>query len=508
MRVSAYQTPVNIVWFKRDLRLEDHAPLAGAAQSGPIVPLYIIEPDYWALPDTSWRHWHFIHDSLIDLQSAFQALGGTLQIRIGSACAVLETLRQTFGTITLWSHEETGNAWTYLRDKQVLAWCKQHQIIWNETPSHGVVRRLSSRDGWSDLRNKRMADQIIPCPQAMKFLPVVTSDHLLSKNDPLFGNAIGSVQRGGRTEAMHVLKSFLHERGKKYLMTISKPGISARHCSRLSAHIAYGTLSVREIEQMTKTRLNELAHLQDDHAKFFRRNLSAFLSRLAWRCHFVQKLEQQPAIETHCMHPAFEGMRENNFRQDYFDAWANGQTGYPLIDAAMRSLIANGWITFRMRALLASFASYHLWLDWRQTAPYLAQLFTDYEPGIHYAQLQMQSGVTGINAVRIYNPIKQSIDHDPEGKFIRRYVPELSDIPLQWIHEPWLLPDPPSHYPKPIVDHATAISAARLRLSAYRRIEGFREDARSINQKLGSRQKQPRRKTQKTQATGQLNLDL
>jgi len=171
--------------------------------------------------------------------------------------------------------------------------------------------------------------------------------------------------------------------------------------------------------------------------KTFGRNLSAFGSRLAWRCHFVQKIEDQPEIETNCMHPAFEGLREQAHNPAYFQAWATGQTGYPFIDACMRNLIAEGWITFRMRAMLVSFASYQLWLDWRVTGHHLARLFTDYEPGIHYSQLQMQSGVTGINAMRVYNPIKQSQEHDPKGTFILKWVPELRAIPSEYIHEPW-----------------------------------------------------------------------
>lgn len=500
--------PVHIVWFKRDLRLSDHAPLTLASAHGVVLPLYIVEPDYWRLPDVSRRHWHFIHDSLEDLQNELRLRQSALLVRMGSALSVFEDLRQRFVNITLWSHQETGNAWTYERDKQVLAWCKAREVVWHDLPSHGVVRGLRSRDGWSDLRNARMAESVRPVPPALDCITDVVGDGLPSKDHPLFGEPVGSVQKGGRIEGLHVLGSFLQERAKKYMMTISKPGISARHCSRLSAHIAYGTVSVREIEQATKARMQQLAAHPDDEARLFNKNLSAFLSRLAWRCHFVQKLEQQPELEFKCQHVAFEGMRESAFRQDYFDAWASGRTGYPLVDAAMRSLHANGWITFRMRAMLVSFASYHLWLDWRRTAPYLAKLFTDYEPGIHYAQFQMQSGVTGINAVRMYNPVKQSLDHDPDGRFIRRYVPELADVPQQWIHEPWRMPVPPVSYPAPVVEHAAVIKHARDQISARRRTENFRQSANSINQKLGSRSKQPKRSLRRKKVHAQLAFDL
>jgi deoxyribodipyrimidine photo-lyase len=500
---------VNIVWFKRDLRLYDHEPLHRAAQLGRVVPLYIVEPEYWKLPDSSRRHWHFIHDCLTDLQMDFRAQGLNLIVRVGNAIDVLEDLRQTFTRINLWSHEETGNGWTYKRDRSVSAWCKSHHILWQQTPSNGVVRCLENRDVWSSIRNRRMALPSIPLPAQMGPAPSVHAQDKPAKDDALFGSdSIGNVQTGGRVEALRMLNSFLKERGQKYMTTISKPGVSARHCSRLSAHIAYGCLSVREVEQATQSRLQTLAGNPDEESRFFAKNLKAFLSRLAWRCHFVQKLEQQPEIETQCMHPAFEGMREPHFRDDYFVAWKTGQTGYPLVDASMRSLHSNGWLNFRMRAMLVSFASYHLWLDWRVTAHHLAKLFTDYEPGIHYSQFQMQSGVTGINAIRMYNPIKQSMDHDPDGKFIRRFVPELHKVSDQWIHEPWRLPEPLVHYPRPIVEHDLAIKFARAEISKRWKQDDFREEARAVIQKLGSRAKQPNRRKVATKATTQLSLDL
>lgn len=501
--------PAHIIWYKRDLRVVDHAPLSSAAKRGPVLPLYIIEPEYWNLPDISRQHWHFIYDSLAELRRELLLRDLHLIIRVGHATEVFESLRQSLASINLWSHEETGNAWTYRRDQQVAAWCKANNVPWHEAPSHGVVRRLENRNGWSAIRDQRMRAPLVDMPASIIKVTGFACEDIPAKDHPMFGTKIvGHVQAGGRGEALRILDSFLKERARNYMTTISKPGISARHCSRLSTHIAYGTLSVRDIEQATKAKLATLAGSSDNEAKFLSRNLNAFLSRLAWRCHFVQKLEQQPEIEKQCMHAAFEGMREPHFREDFFEAWKHGQTGYPLIDACMRSLHENGWINFRMRAMLVSFASYHLWLDWRKTAPHLAKLFTDYEPGIHYSQFQMQSGVTGINTVRMYNPIKQSIDHDPEGKFIRRYVPELKSVSKQWIHEPWRMPEPPFAYPKPLVDHDAAIKSARAEISKRWKSEGFREDARAVNQKLGSRRKPPALGKKTIKNTNQLSFDL
>jgi deoxyribodipyrimidine photo-lyase len=498
-----------VVWFKRDLRLHDHAPLCEAAEHGPVVPLYVIEPDLWRQPDASFRHWRFVRDSLIDLDDGLRRIGGGLVVLRGEAIEALTALERLLGRFALWSHEETGNAWSFARDRQVADWCRERGIVWTESPAHGVVRRLGSRDGWAARRDAVMRARQRPPPNRVRFALGVAADPAgtalaslpacpvaaLAEGalDPLPSPAAASVQRGGRREGLSVLGSFLESRSSRYMRTISKPGVSARHCSRLSAHIAFGTLSVREIDQATAARIDALQGATgaygpgDPGGADWARQLRAFRSRLAWRCHFVQKLEQQPSIEFRCMHPAFEGMREADHREDLFAAWRDGCTGYPLVDACMRSLHANGWITFRMRAMLVAFASYHLWLDWRRTAPVLARLFTDYEPGIHYSQFQMQSGVTGINAVRIYNPVKQSLDHDPEGRFIRRYLPELRDLPDAALHEPWRLDAPPPGYPPPVVDPAQAAREARRRMAPYWRGEGFRDEARKVYRKLGSR---------------------
>ena len=310
---------------------------------------------------------------------------------------------------TLYSHQETWNDWSYKRNKRVTKWLKENNIKWVEFPNNGVVRDIKSRDKWSQNWYKEMTKSIIPAPSYMESINIL-SDFLLSAEDlKLSDNQYMASQIGGRSTAMKLLNNFLYDRGEKYYKKMSSPISTVKSCSRISPYLAFGVLSMREIFQSVKKRILEIKQKASEYRGKWLISLRSFASRLRWHCHFIQKLEDQPNIEFTNMNSYYDGLRENSFNNEYYEAWKVGKTGYPMIDACMRSLITTGWINFRMRAMLMSFANYHLWLHWHKTSLYLSNLFLDYEPGIHYSQTQMQSGTTGINSIRIYNPIKQGV---------------------------------------------------------------------------------------------------
>ena len=492
---------LQLVWFKRDLRVDDHRPLAEAARHGPVLPLYVVEPAYWRLSDTSRRQQDFIAECLADLHEALEGMGQGLLLEHGEMAEVLERLHARWRFEAIHAHEETGNDWTFRRDREVRAWCRRVGVDLHEYPQFGVVRGLSQRDGWAGQWENLMAE---PAAAAPRSLPTLIETRL--PDDPFArasadeSLACPARQRGGLIAGSDVLESFLQQRAVAYRGGISSPRSAETAGSRLSPHIAYGSLSLRRIVQLTRERTAQAREASD---KRLAGSLNHFDQRLHWHCHFIQKLEQRPDIEYQNVHRGFDGMREDDFNPELFRAWSQGRTGYPLVDACMRFLIHHGWLNFRMRALLMSFAAYHLWLHWREPALHLARVFTDYEPGIHYNQCQMQSGTTGINTLRIYNPVKQARDQDPDAVFVRRWLPELADVPTERCFEPWKLGLSERRrygaedYPVPVVDHQQAAREARVRIGEYRKRPGFRDQAREIQQALGSRKTTSRRRRAK-----------
>jgi deoxyribodipyrimidine photo-lyase len=479
---------VNIIWFKRDLRIEDHETLAQAAQHGPVFPVYILEPELWHQPDMSHRHYMFLQDCLSELSQALEKHGQKLIIKVGNAVDVLENLHTRHPIEVLWSHQETWNGWTYERDKTVKRWCKSHNIPWHGPVQNGVIRCLDDRDSWAERWYHQMKQPLIDKPLNLQAIEEST-DALPSYTElRLTENGLHDLQKGGRSEGLKLLHSFLYERGEGYTKEMSSPATAFESCSRFSAHLAFGTLSMREVFQVCEKRTQDIKHMPRGEKGKWSSAMRSFSGCLRWHCHFMQKLEDEPRIEFENMHTAYDSLREHAFNSDYFVAWKSGMTGYPMVDACMRALIATGWLNFCMRAMVMSFASYHLWLHWRKPVLHLANLFTDYEPGIHYSQVQMQSGTTGINAIRIYNPIKQGVDHDPEGVCMRHWIPERRAMDQKFIHASWQASSQMNGYPMPIIDEKTARKSAAEKLyGLIKNNTTHKETAQKIVSKHGSR---------------------
>lgn len=509
-----FKPEVQLFWFKRDLRLHDHGPLELWQQSSTHNPsqnnlgLFVVEEDYWKSEKASESQRQFVVASALELQQKLKSLGGELLIlKDNSSLEAIKKLNTHLKINKIICHRETGNQWTFNRDKKIIRFCKDQGIEFIEIAQDPLVR--GARTKVNDFSNRYYnfaTSRQFALPTKLKSIDITSLNWLNTELGSLilrtpenFHKELNLIQRPGETQAIESLMSFLDHRclGSRrkgdyggYRREMSIPLVAKDSCSRISSHLTWGTLSARSSYQTAINALNCLDSY-DQRTK----HIQSFITRLAWRSHFMQKFETLHWMEFQCLNKSSENL--HGWDQDAFEAWANGMTGYPFVDACMRSLNATKWLNFRARAMVVSFASYALNLDWRGFGPHLAKNFLDYEPGIHYSQLQMQGGTTLGSPPRIYSPLKQSIEKDPTGDFIRLWVPELRDSPNSIIHMP--LDYQRNGYPPSIVDNTRLWSIMRSNAP---------KSPKSINSRFITKKMGVARNTKKVDPSEQLELSL
>ncbi|WP_223271635.1 cryptochrome/deoxyribodipyrimidine photo-lyase family protein [Colwellia hornerae] len=469
------KTAVNVVWLKRDLRLSDHQPLVQAIKSGQTLLYYVFEPLLINDPHYDERHWRFVWQSIADINSQLAAFNSRVYLYFGDAIAGLVEINNVFKISGLFSHEEVGLLSTFERDKSVQQWCQGQGIVWSESQFGAVSRGKKNRIDWDKHWRQIMKAPLEEAKLSDDALASCTLiDKLFAASFPISWSITDDFMlKGGELWAQRTLQSFLKGRGKGYHFDISKPQASRKSCSRLSPYLAWGNISLREFYQTILITRSE---------RGWKRPIDALASRLHWHCHFIQKFESEHQMQWRPVNKAYNDLMYPDIHcglsvEERLDKWKTAQTGYPLVDACMRCLEQTGYINFRMRAMLVSFLCHHLLVDWRLGVSHLAQLFLDFEPGIHYPQFQMQSGVTGTNIIRVYNPVKQSLEKDSNGEFLRKWLPELAELPNEVIHTPWLLSPMEQqlyqcqlgdNYPSPMVDINETGKIARDLLWGFR----------------------------------------
>jgi deoxyribodipyrimidine photo-lyase len=486
----ACNADINLVWLKRDLRLSDHEPLVQSIKSGLTLLYYVFEP--LLIDDLHYdeRHWRFVWQSIQDINTQLVPFNSRIYVYFGDAITGLNEINNQFNIKRLFSHEEVGLLSTFDRDKAVKKWCKDQNVIWSESEFGAVIRGKKNRIDWDLNWHKVMKSSLSQ--------PKLSSKNLVSKyyieklTDPTLPLAWRTsndfMLKGGELWAQRTLQSFLHTRGKSYHFDISKPQASRKSCSRLSPYLAWGNISLRQFYQTLLMKRSEQG---------WQRPIDALASRLHWHCHFIQKFESEHQMQ---WRPVNKAYNELSYPENHCGLsidvrlvkWKQGETGYPLVDACMHCLIKTGYINFRMRSMLVSFLCHHLMVDWRLGVTHLAQLFLDFEPGIHYPQFQMQSGVTGTNIIRVYNPIKQSQEKDKDGIFIKKWLPQLSQLPKEIIHTPWELSPMEQQiyqcelgetYPLPMVDINETGKIARDILWGFHNRYDTKKEGRRIIEK-------------------------
>ncbi|SNR23107.1 FAD-binding domain-containing protein [Halorubrum vacuolatum] len=443
-----------VVWHRRDLRTVDSPALAFAADRYDVVcPVFVFDPRFYGTDGLACdARCRFLHESLADLDRAYTAYDGSLTFLSGSPIDLLSQF-SGLGWDIVAGAEPTGRYG--LRRDDAAADRLDVRFIADD----GLVRDAAdTRDGWSETVERwfeRDVRRVDPDGFDVTDIDTGVSIAVVEGRYDLTPTK-RSVPAGGRRAGLERLHAFI-DRLPEYLGNVSSPTDAWEGTSRLSPYLRFGCLSIREVYQTVREDAPSC------------RGREAFISRLYWNRHYTQKLADWSGWMDTAVNPAMEGFREEERDAALIEAWKRGETGYPMVDASMRCLAETGWLNFRMRAMCASFLCDLLGQPWRIGADWFYYHLIDADPAINYSQFQTQVGMVGVNMRRIYNPRKQVRENDPDGSFVRTWVPELTPLPTRYLERPERTPihvqescgiEIGEDYPYPVVAYETARTRA------------------------------------------------
>jgi len=470
-RAAAESASGAVVWHREGLRIRDHAAVTAAANHADVVlPLFVFDTGFYGDAGLACdARIRFLHECLLDLDDRYDTASAGragLTYGHGDPLPVLEAFAEAGWTVFA-ARTPTGR---YGLERDEAAADLGVRFV-----SGDGLRRDADRprDGWSD--------HVEAWFEADPYEPSLSETTLTSIETGVTVDAVERwydtdprktrVPSGGTTVAREKLERFVG-RLSDYPGNISSPLDARDGCSGLSPYIRFGCLSTRQVYQYVHE------HAPDGRGR------DMFTSRLFWNRHYNQKLEDWPGWLDTAVNPELEGFNRDEYDPELVAAWKAGRTGYPMVDASMRCLRGTGWLNFRMRAMCASVYYHLLQQPWRIGADWYHHHLVDSDAAINYTQWQSQAGLVGKPSLRLYNPRKQVRDQDPEGEWIRRWVPELEGLPAEHLPQPEKTPPsvqaecgvvigdgPDADYPRPVVEY----EAAKERF--WRRYEGAKAAA-------------------------------
>ena len=446
--------PTIIVWFRRDLRICDHPALAGAiATQANIIPLFIFSPYLLEHPETGSGRVQFMLRCLDSLQKNLEHLGSTLIRRHGDQAEELAKLSQEVGADAVYWNDDSERAWRSQTDQDAISTLKEIGVEAKIFRSEGVLpaggQETYALKHFTPQWYRFVSEPAAPRPVQLPAVSGVESVGMRSLKDLGLPPTDQVVPVAGEREAHRLLNEFLQNRSGRYIKSLSVAEKATENCSHLGPHLKFGTISAKTIYQQVRRHRPTVS-------KWHKKNLDGFIGRLFWRDHFAQKLRNLPRCETESYLEAFDSVPWSQ-NEDHYQAWCEGKTGYPLVDAAMRCLNTTGWIPFRLRALCATFLCIDLFLPWQWGANHYMSKLMDADVAIDHWQWQSHAGVSNRKRkwFRVYNPVKSIDKIDPDGSFIRRWVPELEGVAIADLKTP----ECSGQYILPLVEH----DEARLR---------------------------------------------